>query len=140
MNQEKGEESGSGMQEHTPAVEHESRNPPATGEESLQPSETQAMLTEEQMKFPSGSLMDIFFNRCFVKDDGWWTYELCHGRNVTQFRRVVNEAGVQLRVQGSLLGVWLPTEGSEQEQVHHYVQGTPCGVGAQPREARVYFR
>eukprot|EP00960_Hanusia_phi_P044125 756481-Hanusia_phi.AAC.8 len=132
---------GEGRQEPTASLhEYTTRAPaPVNSEPS-----TQEVPMEEELKFASGSLMDIFYNRCYVKEDGWWTYELCHGKNVTQFRRALNEAGEHLRVQGNLLGLWLqqynPPEQPERDKVHHYMLGTACGAGAQLREAHVQFR
>ncbi|CAI0388758.1 unnamed protein product [Linum tenue] len=106
--------------------------------------------TEKRLKLKTpDELLEVFKGKCLVRQEGWWTYELCHEQKLRQFH-VEDEKQV---VQEFVLGVYdeeataafnqnlkdVSTLKDPRYHAHQYTNGTLCDLTNQPRETEVRF-
>ncbi|KAF4346868.1 hypothetical protein G4B88_018407 [Cannabis sativa] len=77
-----------------------------------------------KLKTPD-ELLEELRDRCFVRQEGWWSYEFCYPKRVRQLH--LEEEKV---VQEFILGEY---------HAHQYTNGTLCDLTNQPRETEVRF-
>ncbi|GAB2300272.1 Protein OS-9 [Dionaea muscipula] len=114
------------------------------------------METEKQVKVKTpDELLEMFKDRCFARQEGWWTYEFCYHRKLRQFH--LEDENV---VQEFILGVYdaeataayhenlsdistlkdpRSKDLSQRYHAHIYTNGTPCDLTNQQRETEVRF-
>ncbi|CAI0542635.1 unnamed protein product [Linum tenue] len=113
--------------------------------------------TERRLKLKTpDELLEVFKGKCLVRQEGWWTYELCHEQKLRQFH-VEDEKVVQEFVLGiydeeataafnqnlkdvSTLKDPRSKDASQSRyHAHQYTNGTLCDLTNQPRETEVRF-
>lgn len=96
-------------------------------------------------------LLDVYRNRCFQREEGWWTYSFCYGLHVEQRHDAApgsNEESVSY-----MLGVFDPQFDDERKTLRPnevstddapytqlYGNGTHCDVSGRPRQIIVKYK
>ena len=122
---------------------------------------------QKAKRLPLSQLLKPLDGACFIRIEGWWTYELCFGKHMRQFHtegdqvtndimlgrydastpvRNVDETedgdGVYEDIGGAMAKVIGGASGSlGRYTVHYYNEGTPCDIGSQSTrsvEVRLY--
>ncbi|KAL9377076.1 hypothetical protein Peur_031196 [Populus x canadensis] len=113
--------------------------------------------TEERVKLKTpDELLEVLKGSCFVRQEGWWSYELCYQNKIRQFH-VEDEK--EKAVQEFILGVYEEAtaafnqnlsdistlkdhrskDASQRYHAHQYTNGTICDLTNEPRETEVRF-
>ncbi|XP_061950978.1 protein OS-9 homolog isoform X2 [Populus nigra] len=114
--------------------------------------------TEERVKLKTpDELLEVLKGSCFVRQEGWWSYELCYQNKIRQFH-VEDEK--EKAVQEFILGVYdeeataafnqnlsdistlkdhRSKDASQRYHAHQYTNGTICDLTNEPRETEVRF-
>ncbi|KAL7259687.1 hypothetical protein ACSBR1_005551 [Camellia fascicularis] len=118
--------------------------------------------TEKRIKLKTpDELLEVLKDQCFIRQEGWWTYEFCYMKKLRQLHleddKVINHATV---VQEFVLGVYdaeataafnqnlsdistlkdpRSNDASQRYHAHQYGNGTLCDLTNQPRETEVRF-
>ncbi|KAG8485825.1 hypothetical protein CXB51_019221 [Gossypium anomalum] len=112
--------------------------------------------SEKQVKLKTpDELLEVLKDRCFIRQEGWWSYEFCYQNRLRQIH--VEEDKV---VQEFVLGVYdeeataafnqnlsdisalkdpRSKDASQRYHAHQYTNGTQCDLTNQPRETEVRF-
>ncbi|XP_059635189.1 protein OS-9 homolog [Cornus florida] len=112
--------------------------------------------TEKRIKLKTpDELLEVLKDQCFVRQEGWWTYEFCYQKKLRQLHLEDEKA-----VQEFVLGVYDPEataaynqnlsdistlkdprsrDASQRYHAHQYGNGTICDLTGQPRETEVRF-
>ena len=100
--------------------------------------------------FPTAGKMKVLDGQCAAREEGWWHYEVCHGRNVTQFRTkpVENCVGCHPeRTNVHSLGIFdgivpaVAADGDgDKEPEHQFVAGDGCGADQMARYTKVVYK
>lgn len=114
------------------------------------------METEKQVKLKTpDELLEVLKDRCFIRQEGWWTYEFCYQKKLRQVH-LEDEKVVQEFVLGefdaeataaynqnlsdiSILKDPRSKDASQRYHSHQYTNGTICDLTDQPRETEVRF-
>jgi len=112
--------------------------------------------TEKRIKLKTpDELLDVLKDRCFIRQEGWWTYELCYQQKLRQLH-LEDEKVVQEFILGaydaeatadynqnlsdvSILKDPRSKDASQRYHAHQYTNGTVCDLTNQPRETEVRF-
>lgn len=122
----------------------------------LQNKSSMIMETERTMKIKTpDELLEVLKDRCFIRQEGWWSYEFCYQKWLRQIHLEENKM-----VQEFYLGVYdenattafnqnLPDisilkdprsiDASQRYHAHMFNNGTLCDLTNQPRETEVRF-
>ncbi|XP_011020244.1 PREDICTED: protein OS-9 homolog [Populus euphratica] len=114
--------------------------------------------TEKRVKLKTpDELLEVLKGLCFVRQEGWWSYELCYQKKLRQFH-VEDEK--EKAVQEFILGVYdeeataafnqnlsdistlkdpRSKDASQRYHAHQYTNGTICDLTNEPRETEVRF-
>ncbi|KAJ6863443.1 hypothetical protein NC652_040098 [Populus alba x Populus x berolinensis] len=114
--------------------------------------------TEERVKLKTpDELLEVLKGSCFVRQEGWWSYELCYQNKIRQFHVEDEKEKV---VQEFILGVYdeeataafnqnlsdistlkdpRSKDASQRYHAHQYTNGTICDLTNEPRETEVRF-
>ncbi|XP_052874391.1 protein OS-9 homolog isoform X3 [Gossypium arboreum] len=117
---------------------------------------TMIVESEKQVKLKTpDELLEVLKDRCFIRQEGWWSYEFCYQNRLRQIH--VEEDKV---VQEFVLGVYdeeataafnqnlsdisalkdpRSKDASQRYHAHQYTNGTQCDLTNQPRETEVRF-
>ncbi|KAI8565667.1 hypothetical protein RHMOL_Rhmol03G0278200 [Rhododendron molle] len=112
--------------------------------------------TEKRIKLKTpDELLEVLKDRCFIRQEGWWTYELCYQKKLRQLHledeKVVQEfilgaydaeatAGYNQNLSDiSTLKDPRSKDASQRYHAHQYTNGTVCDLTNQPRETEVRF-
>ncbi|KAK1323052.1 hypothetical protein QJS10_CPA02g01172 [Acorus calamus] len=108
-----------------------------------------------KLKSPD-ELMEVLKDRCFYRQEGWWSYEFCYQDKLRQFHLDEDNKVVQ----EFLLGIYDPEatdsfnqnhstvstlkdprskDASQRYHAHQFTNGTTCDLTSQPRETEVRF-
>ncbi|XAR66833.1 hypothetical protein NMG60_11013182 [Bertholletia excelsa] len=112
--------------------------------------------TEKRTKLKTpDELLEVLKGRCFLRQEGWWSYEFCHQKHLRQFHLEEEKA-----VQEFILGLYdaeattaynqnlsdistlkdpRSKDASQRYHAHQYTNGTICDLTNQPRETEVRF-
>ncbi|KAI4377317.1 hypothetical protein MLD38_014967 [Melastoma candidum] len=114
------------------------------------------METEKQVKLKTpDELLEVLSDRCFLRQEGWWSYEFCYNKKIRQFHQE-DEKVVQEYILGyhdpeatlaynenlsdiSTLKDPRSKDASQRYHAHQYTNGTTCDLTNQPRETEVRF-
>ncbi|KAJ6363306.1 hypothetical protein OIU78_003476 [Salix suchowensis] len=114
--------------------------------------------TEKRVKLKTpDELLEALKGLCFVRQEGWWSYELCYQQKLRQFHMEDEKEKV---VQEFILGVYdeeataafnqnlsdistlkdpRSKDASQRYHAHQYTNGTICDLTNEPRETEVRF-
>ncbi|KAJ8768136.1 hypothetical protein K2173_021076 [Erythroxylum novogranatense] len=114
------------------------------------------MKTETQFKLQApDELLEVFKDHCFLRQEGWWSYELCYQKKLRQIHTEDDKL-----VQEFVLGVYdeeataafnqnpsdistlkdpRSKDASQKYHAHQYTNGTICDLTNRPRETEVRF-
>ncbi|KAF6158050.1 hypothetical protein GIB67_014844, partial [Kingdonia uniflora] len=112
--------------------------------------------TDKQIKLKTpDELLEVLKELCFLRLEGWWTYEFCYHKKLRQLHmkddKVVQEfvLGVydaeataafnQNLSDVSILKDPRSKDASQKYHAHQYTNGTMCDLTNQPRETEVRF-
>ncbi|KAE9464339.1 hypothetical protein C3L33_03736, partial [Rhododendron williamsianum] len=112
--------------------------------------------TEKRIKLKTpDELLEVLKDQCFIRQEGWWTYELCYQKMLRQVHleddKVVQEfilgnydaeatAGYNQNLSDiSILKDPRSKDASQRYHAHQYTNGTVCDLTNQPRETEVRF-
>ncbi|PSS36131.1 Protein OS-9 like [Actinidia chinensis var. chinensis] len=119
---------------------------------------TSSLIVESEkwikLKTPE-ELLDGLQDRCFIRQEGWWTYEFCYHKKLRQIH-LEDEKVVQEFVLGdydakstaaynqnladvSTLKNPRSKDASQRYHAHQYTNGTTCDLTNRPRETEVRF-
>ncbi|TYJ02509.1 hypothetical protein E1A91_A13G234300v1 [Gossypium mustelinum] len=112
--------------------------------------------TEKRVKLKTpDELLEVLKNQCFVRQEGWWSYEFCYQKQLRQLHLEEDKV-----VQEFVLGVYdeeataavnqnlsdistlkdpRSKDASQRYHAHQYTNGTACDLTNQPRETEVRF-
>ncbi|XP_052114285.1 protein OS-9 homolog [Arachis duranensis] len=100
-------------------------------------------------------LLEVLNGPCFVRQEGWWSYEFCYKKKLRQLHLEDDKV-----VQEFVLGVYDPEataaynqnlsdistlkdprskDASQRYHAHQYTNGTTCDLTSKPRETEVRF-
>ncbi|XP_071729578.1 protein OS-9 homolog [Rutidosis leptorrhynchoides] len=128
-----------------------------SGKPSIQENTTSLILETEKpfkLKTPD-ELLEALKDRCFIRQEGWWSYEFCYHKKLRQIH-VENDKVVQEFVLGeydaeatvsynrnlsdiSTLKDPRSKDASQRYHAHQYKNGTTCDLTNEPRETEVRF-
>ncbi|XP_061991136.1 protein OS-9 homolog isoform X1 [Rosa rugosa] len=112
--------------------------------------------TEKRVKVKTpDELLEILKDQCFIRQEGWWSYEFCYQKKLRQIH-VEDEKVLQEFVLGvydaeataafnqnlsdiSLLKDPRSKDAYQRYHPHQYTNGTTCDLTNQPRETEVRF-
>ncbi|XP_042056829.1 protein OS-9 homolog isoform X1 [Salvia splendens] len=110
--------------------------------------------THMKLKTPD-ELLEVLKDRCFIRQEGWWSYEFCYQRRLRQIHledeKVVQEfflglydaeateAHNQNLSDVSILKDPRSKDASQRYHAHIFNNGTLCDLTKQPRETEVRF-
>ncbi|XP_038710149.1 protein OS-9 homolog isoform X1 [Tripterygium wilfordii] len=112
--------------------------------------------TEKRIKLKTpDELLEILKDRCFIRQEGWWSYEFCYQKKLRQLH-IEDDKAVQEFVLGvfdeeataafnqnlsdiSTLKDPRSKDASQRYHAHQYTNGTICDLTNQPRETEVRF-
>ncbi|XP_017983176.1 PREDICTED: protein OS-9 homolog isoform X2 [Theobroma cacao] len=119
---------------------------------------TSSMIVESEkrvkLKTPD-ELLEVLKDRCFLRQEGWWSYEFCYQKQLRQLHLEEDKV-----VQEFVLGVYdeeataafnqnlsdistlkdpRSKDASQRYHAHQYTNGTTCDLTNQPRETEVRF-
>ncbi|CAN1290002.1 Protein OS-9 homolog [Linum perenne] len=116
------------------------------------------METEKRVKLKTpDELLEVLKDRCFIRQEGWWSYEFCYQKKLRQLH--VEDDKLQV-VQEFVLGVYddeatgqfnqnlsdistlkdpRSKDASQRYHAHQYKNGTLCDLTNHPRETEVRF-
>ncbi|KAI4376703.1 hypothetical protein MLD38_014437 [Melastoma candidum] len=109
---------------------------------------------QEKLKTPD-ELLEVLKGRCFLREEGWWSFEFCFNEKIRQFH-VEDQKVVQEYILGhhdremtsaynenlsdiSTLKDPQSKDASRRYHAHQYTNGTICDLTNQPRETEVRF-
>ncbi|XP_022749593.1 protein OS-9 homolog isoform X2 [Durio zibethinus] len=114
------------------------------------------METEKRVKLQTpDELLEVLKDRCFIRQEGWWSYEFCYQKQLRQLHLEDDKV-----VQEFVLGVYdeeataafnqnlsdvstlkdpRSKDASQRYHAHQYTNGTVCDLTNQPRETEVRF-
>ncbi|CAA7022934.1 unnamed protein product [Microthlaspi erraticum] len=107
---------------------------------------TVMMETEKQVKLKTpDELLELLNEKCLIRQEGWWSYEFCHQKEVKQ----LHVDGEKV-VQEFYLGIFDPeataafnqnvsADALQRYHSHIYTNGTICDLTGTPREVEVRF-
>ncbi|KAK8655025.1 hypothetical protein V6N13_107617 [Hibiscus sabdariffa] len=119
---------------------------------------TSGMIVESEkrvkLKTPD-ELLEVLKDKCFISQEGWWSYEFCYQKQLRQLH-VEDDKAVQEFVLGvydeeataafnqnlsdiSTLKDPRSKDASQRYHAHQYTNGTLCDLTNQPRETEVRF-
>ncbi|KAF2310558.1 hypothetical protein GH714_014456 [Hevea brasiliensis] len=112
--------------------------------------------TEKRVKLKTpDELLEVLKDRCFIRQEGWWSYEFCYQKKLRQVHLEDDKV-----VQEFVLGVYdeeataaynqnlsdvstlkdpRSKDASQRYHAHQYTNGTMCDLTNQPRETEVRF-
>jgi protein OS-9 len=112
--------------------------------------------TEKRIKLKTpDELLEVFKDKCFIRQEGWWSYEFCYHQKLRQVHLDDDKV-----VQQFVLGVYDPEatasynqnlsdistlkdprskDASQRYHAHQYTNGTLCDLTNRPRETEVRF-
>lgn len=107
-----------------------------------------------KLKTPD-ELLEVLKDRCFIRQEGWWSYEFCYHKKMRQIH-LEDEKVAQEFVLGeydaeataaynenlsdvSTLKDPRSKDASQRYHAHQYTNGTICDLTGQPRETEVRF-
>ncbi|XP_015582774.1 protein OS-9 homolog [Ricinus communis] len=112
--------------------------------------------TEKPVKLKTpDELLEVLKERCFIRQEGWWSYEFCYQKKLRQVHLEDDKL-----VQEFVLGVYdeeataafnqnlsdvstvkdpRSKDASQRYHAHQYTNGTMCDLTNQPRETEVRF-
>ncbi|KAK4257464.1 hypothetical protein QN277_007048 [Acacia crassicarpa] len=108
-----------------------------------------------KLKTPD-ELLEVLKDRCFLRQEGWWTYEFCYQKRLRQLHLENNDKVVQEFVLGeydeeataafnrnlsdiSTLKDPRSQDASQRYHAHQYTNGSKCDLTNKPRETEVRF-
>ncbi|KAK3007649.1 hypothetical protein RJ639_013883 [Escallonia herrerae] len=112
--------------------------------------------TEKRIKLKTpDELLEVLKDKCFIRQEGWWTYEFCYHKQLRQIH-LEDEKVVQEFILGeydveatadfnqnlsdiSILKDPRSKDASQRYHAHLYTNGTTCDLTNQPRETEVRF-
>lgn len=112
--------------------------------------------TEKRLKLKTpDELLEVLKDRCFIRQEGWWSYEFCYQKKLRQIH-VEDEKVIQEFILGeydneatiaynqnlsdiSTLKDPRSKDASQRYHAHQYTNGTVCDLTSQPRETEVRF-
>ncbi|WCJ29946.1 hypothetical protein M5689_011544 [Euphorbia peplus] len=115
------------------------------------------METEKLVKLKTpDELLEVLKDRCFIRQEGWWSYEFCYQKKLRQVHLEDENKVVQEFVLGvyddeatssfnrnlsdvSTLKDPRSKDASQRYHAHQYTNGTLCDLTNQPRETEVRF-
>lgn len=125
--------------------------------QTIQQNSTSLILeTEKRFKLKTpDELLEALKDRCFIRQEGWWSYEFCYQKKLRQIH-VEDERVVQEFVLGeydaeataaynrnlsdiSTLKDPRSKDASQRYHAHQYTNGTTCDLTNEPRETEVRF-
>ncbi|XP_008443923.1 protein OS-9 homolog isoform X1 [Cucumis melo] len=128
-----------------------------SGKPSIQLNMSSMIVESEKrvkLKTPD-ELLEALKEQCFVRQEGWWTYEFCYQKTLRQFHledeKVVQEfilgvydAEATAKLNENLSDISTlkdprSKDASQRYHAHHYTNGTMCDLTNQPRETEVRF-
>ncbi|KAJ7979021.1 OS-9 [Quillaja saponaria] len=112
--------------------------------------------TEKRVKLKTpDELLEVLKDRCFIRQEGWWSYEFCYQKKLRQLHleddKLVQEfvlgeydeeaiaAYNQNRSDISTLKDPRSKDASQRYHAHQYTNGTICDLTNMPRETEVRF-
>ncbi|KAK4797860.1 hypothetical protein SAY86_030186 [Trapa natans] len=137
---------------YLPKVE-KSKNGRSSGQQNMS-----SMVMESEIKFKlktPDELLEVLKERCFLRQEGWWSYEFCYQKQLRQFH--LDEEKV---VQEYVLGIYdeeattafnqnlsdiftlkdpRAKDAAQRYHAHQYTNGTECDLTDHPRETEVRF-
>lgn len=112
--------------------------------------------TEKRLKPKTpDELLEVLKDRCFIRQEGWWSYEFCYQKKLRQIHLEDDKV-----VQEFVLGVYddeataaynqnlsdistlkdpRSKDASQRYHAHQYTNGTKCDLTNQPRETEVRY-
>ncbi|MBA0668939.1 hypothetical protein Goklo_001812 [Gossypium klotzschianum] len=112
--------------------------------------------TEKRVKLKTpDELLEVLKNQCFIRQEGWWSYEFCYQKQLRQLHLEEDKV-----VQEFVLGVYdeeataafnqnlsdistlkdpRSKDASQRYHAHQYTNGTACDLTNHPRETEVRF-
>ncbi|CAN1290005.1 Protein OS-9 homolog [Linum perenne] len=107
------------------------------------------METEKRVKLKTpDELLEVLKDRCFIRQEGWWSYEFCYQKKLRQLH-VEDDKGVyddeatgqfnQNLSDISTLKDPRSKDASQRYHAHQYKNGTLCDLTNHPRETEVRF-
>ncbi|KAL4564054.1 hypothetical protein LXL04_028104 [Taraxacum kok-saghyz] len=125
--------------------------------QTIQQNSTSLILeTEKRFKLKTpDELLEALKDRCFLRQEGWWSYEFCYQKKLRQIH-VEDEQVIQEFVLGeydaeataaynhnlsdiSTLKDPRSKDASQRYHAHQYTNGTTCDLTNEPRETEVRF-
>ncbi|XP_028753978.1 protein OS-9 homolog isoform X2 [Neltuma alba] len=112
--------------------------------------------SEKRLKLKTpDELLEVLKDRCFIRQEGWWSYEFCYQKKLRQLH-VEDDKMVQEFVLGeydeeataafnqnlsdiSTLKDPRSQDASQRYHAHQYTNGTTCDLTNKPRETEVRF-
>ncbi|KAF5725851.1 protein OS-9-like [Tripterygium wilfordii] len=112
--------------------------------------------TEKRIKLKTpDELLEVLKERCFIRQEGWWSYEFCYQKKLRQLH-IEDDKVVQEFVLGvfdaeataafnqnlsdiSTLKDPRSKDASQRYHAHQFTNGTICDLTNQPRETEVRF-
>ncbi|XP_010250303.1 PREDICTED: protein OS-9 homolog isoform X1 [Nelumbo nucifera] len=128
-----------------------------TGKEVTQHNTSNMIVETERranLKTPD-ELLELLKEGCFIRQEGWWSYEFCYQKHLRQFHLEEDKV-----VQEFILGLYdaeataafhqnlsdvsklkdpRSKDASQRYHAHQYTNGTICDLTNQPRETEVRF-
>ncbi|GAA0160980.1 hypothetical protein LIER_39140 [Lithospermum erythrorhizon] len=112
--------------------------------------------SEQRLKLKTpDELLEVLKDRCFIRQEGWWSYEFCYQKKMRQVHledeKVVQEfilgeydAKVTAAYNENLSDISTlkdprSKDASQRYHAHQYTNGTICDLSGQPRETEVRF-
>ncbi|KAL3642946.1 Protein OS-9 [Castilleja foliolosa] len=110
--------------------------------------------THMKLKTPD-ELLEVIKDRCFIRQEGWWSYEFCHLNRLRQihledekvvqefilgvYDKEATEANNQNLSDISTLKDPRSKDASQRYHAHIFTNGTRCDLTNEPRETEVRF-
>ncbi|GFQ01590.1 protein os-9 homolog [Phtheirospermum japonicum] len=110
--------------------------------------------THVKLKTPD-ELLEVIKDRCFIRQEGWWSYEFCHLHRLRQihledekvvqefilgvYDKEATEANNQNLSDISTLKDPRSKDASQRYHAHIFTNGTLCDLTNEPRETEVRF-
>ncbi|XVE98436.1 hypothetical protein REPUB_Repub03eG0106300 [Reevesia pubescens] len=112
--------------------------------------------TEKRVKLKTpDELLEVLKDRCFIRQEGWWSYEFCYQKQLRQLHleedKVVQEFVLGVHDEDataafnqnlsdiSTLKDPRSKDAAQRYHAHQYTNGTICDLTNQPRETEVRF-
>ncbi|TYG38769.1 hypothetical protein ES288_D13G250900v1 [Gossypium darwinii] len=108
--------------------------------------------TEKRVKLKTpDELLEVLKNQCFIRQEGWWSYEFCYQKQLRQLHLeedkvvqefvlgVYDEKATAAFNQNLSIGTHHCLKSQMGYHAHQYTNGTACDLTNHPRETEVRF-